>query len=91
MSVVCSACGQEWAHHPALVVACPQCSAPVGAPCKRPSGHRAWGGEPHVEREQLAVDLGLLQKCKAAPGIVRHPDGREEIAQLTLLGLERAS
>lgn len=59
----CHLCGEGWDHHPAAVVACPQCERPAGSPCQRPSGHNTYGGIPHVAREQLAVDTGLLKKC----------------------------
>ncbi len=57
----CEWCGEEWKKHPATVVPCPDCQAPAGSPCQRPSGHRA--SEPHVERERRAVEEGLLKTC----------------------------
>lgn len=39
---------------PARAVACPSCAAPVGGPCKRPSGYTIPGGGVHVERRDLA-------------------------------------
>ena len=57
MSVQCSACGQEWPRDPALEVACPVCRASVGAPCRRPSGHRVYGGELHPDRDRLAMEV----------------------------------
>ena len=64
---VCYACGQKWEKHPATAVPCPQCLALSGSPCKRPSGHDVIGGGAHVEREQKAVDEGLLEMCPAGP------------------------
>jgi hypothetical protein len=58
--VSCSGCGQSWELHPVLEVACPQCGARAGAWCVRPSEHQA--ADLHVDREQLAVDLGFLSK-----------------------------
>lgn len=61
----CDLCGEEWPRHPALEVACPVCKAPVHGPCKRPSGHVAM--EPHADREQAALDQGVLRRCPKAP------------------------
>lgn len=70
-TVVCSACGQEWPRDPALEVACPKCAAKVGHYCrrKRPSGHDATFEKQliHPERDQLAMDRGFLERCRAAP------------------------
>jgi hypothetical protein len=64
--VACHRCGQTWPRDPRLEVACPACLAAVGRPCLRPSGHATWGGIPHVAREQLAVDRGILShRCPA--------------------------
>ena len=51
MPVQCSRCGTEWPKDPALEVPCPRCGAGVGRECRRPSQHRAFGGEPHSERD----------------------------------------
>lgn len=74
--VSCSACGQKWPRHPALEVKCPRCFEPIGSPCKRPSGHGAQ--EIHVEREQLAVDEGLLPLCPEGPTMRRRLHSTEE-------------
>lgn len=70
MTVSCSACHQEWARDPALEVKCPKCNAVVGKYCaeQRPSGYRIRFGSTliHPARDQLAMDLGFLQKCPAA-------------------------
>jgi len=62
--VTCRACGQTWPRDPALEVPCPQCRAPVGVKCRRPSGHNC---ETHRERDQAAMDAGLLQLCPKGP------------------------
>lgn len=62
MSAVCQRCGDRWSRHPVLEVACPTCQQPIGSWCQRPSGHRA--PELHVDREQLAVDTGVLAICR---------------------------
>jgi hypothetical protein len=63
--VTCSACGQSWKRDPALEVVCPTCRAPIGSPCKRPSGHGAM--EVHRSRDQLALDDGLVELCPEGP------------------------
>lgn len=67
--VSCSACGQEWPRDPALEVKCPTCNARTGIYCSevRPSGYRIRFGSTliHPARDQLAMDLGFLQKCPA--------------------------
>jgi len=71
MNVSCSACNQSWPRDPALEVACPKCRAKVGHYCivRRPSGHMCNFGNKtiiHPARDQLAMDLGFLQRCRAA-------------------------
>ena len=70
MSVSCAAFSQEWSRDPALEVICPNCNAQIGKFCaeKRPSGYRIRFGSTliHPARDQLAMDLGFLQKCPAA-------------------------
>jgi hypothetical protein len=63
MTARCNVCGQEWPRDPALEVECPKCHAPVGSDCKRPSGHRAFGGQPHADRDRAALAAGKLGKC----------------------------
>lgn len=65
MTAQCHACGQVWPRHPVLEVACPVCPAKVGVWCQRPSGHRA--AQLHTDREQLAVDTGVLPMCPEGP------------------------
>jgi hypothetical protein len=64
---VCFNCGERWPQHPVLQVPCPDCRAPAGAQCRRPSGHRAWRGQPHIAREQSALDAGVLAMCPQGP------------------------
>jgi hypothetical protein len=63
VSVSCDRCGQEWPCDPALEVRCPQCQAPVGVRCRRPSGHSGNAVGIHAARDKKAMELGLLQKC----------------------------
>lgn len=66
MTARCVKCGQEWPRDPRLEVPCPTCGAAIGRSCKRPSGHVA--PEPHVPREQAAIDAGhLTAHCPAEP------------------------
>lgn len=59
--VTCNICGEWWPKHPARLVVCPDCKASVGSPCRRASGHEC---NIHVPREALAVEMGLMSKCK---------------------------
>jgi hypothetical protein len=61
MSGSCARCGETWDRDPRLEVECPECKAGVGQVCRRPSGHNVFG-QPHVAREQLAVDRGVLSR-----------------------------
>jgi hypothetical protein len=51
----------------ALNVVCPACNAKPGVHCKRPSGHRIFGGGEHGSRYTLAASL----KDSVAGGIFR--------------------
>ncbi len=61
MAVRCRNCGREWPRDPALEVVCPTCRAPVGAWCRRPSGHRAM--DLHAGRDRAAMAAGFLEPC----------------------------
>lgn len=60
MTATCKLCGETWTRDPALEVPCPTCRAKVGSRCKRPSGHEC---DVHVDRDQLAMDMGYLKPC----------------------------
>jgi hypothetical protein len=63
-------CGKTWPRDPALEVPCPECAAPIGTRCRRPSGHGAWGREPHAARDILADQQGHYGPCpRAACGL----------------------
>lgn len=62
--VVClRGCGRSWPRDPALEVECPTCRAPIGSPCRRPSGHPIFGGSPHAARDLLADREGHYGRC----------------------------
>lgn len=74
LSTECMDCGERWETPPTFAVPCPKCGAKAGHPCivRRPSGHahnagfgnlHPWG---HAEREQLALDRGLIRACAKA-------------------------
>jgi hypothetical protein len=63
--VTCAACGERWEVWPPLTIACPDCRAPAGRRCRRPSGHDA--PDLHTAREQAAMDAGILRRCPALP------------------------
>jgi len=68
MTVQCAACGEVWPRDPVYEIACPDCLAPEGQRCRRPSGHDAWGqGSFHKAREIHAMALGVLQPCPTLP------------------------
>lgn len=67
MAAVCHACGETWPRDPALEIECPDCRAPIGSPCKRPSGHRA--SRLHNARDAAAMAAGIIGRCSAAPAI----------------------
>ena len=72
MTVHCQkGCGMSWPRHPALEVACPNCQAPVGSWCKRPSEHRA--AQMHHDRLLHAYDAGNFGEC---PWACCRPNGR---------------
>lgn len=56
-------CDVTWPRDPALEVPCPECHAPIGQRCKRPSGHRVFGGEPHDSRDIAADTAGHYGPC----------------------------
>lgn len=89
MTAVCHRCGERWARHPALEVECPKCHATVGVGCCRPSGHAGPLIEPHIEREQRAVDEGVLELCTQGltrkAGTVDEADSPRHSDQLALL------
>lgn len=70
-------CGKEWERDPALEVECPHCHAPIGVECKRPSGHRVWGGDPHPARDILADQLGHYGVCPRGCCGVAKADTRQ--------------
>lgn len=56
-------CGREWSRDPVLEVECPDCKAPVGVGCRRPSGHSGPFVELHAARDILADRLGKYGPC----------------------------
>lgn len=56
-------CQKSWIRDPVLEVPCPDCKAPVGVGCRRPSG---WSGpfvELHAARDILADREGKYGPC----------------------------
>ncbi len=56
-------CGRSWPRDPALEVPCPTCRAPIGSPCKRPSGHPLFAHGVHAERDLAADAEGKYGVC----------------------------
>lgn len=65
MTVKClkPGCDRSWPRDPALEVPCPTCGARIGQRCRRPSGHRVYGGEPHDARDIAADQAGHYGVC----------------------------
>lgn len=59
-------CDRSWIRDPALEVPCPECRAPVGAPCKRPSGHPVFAKGVHGARDLAADAAGHYGICPSA-------------------------
>lgn len=72
-------CAREWPRDPILEVACPDCKARVGASCKRPSGHRAWGAY-HAARDILADQQGKYGVCPSGRcGLAAKPAANAQL------------
>lgn len=73
---VCSVpgCGREWPRDPMLEVPCPDCKAPIGVRCKRPSGHSGPLIVGHRSRDLAADGAGAYGRC---------PLGRCGVANIT--------
>ncbi len=58
--IACGDCGVEldFDADPALAVVCPECRAPVGSRCRKPSGHRMPHGTVHALRDVSALEAG---------------------------------
>lgn len=63
MTVHCqrAGCGKSWPRDPILAVPCPDCRARAGAPCIRPSGHKA--SSYHRARDIAADQAGAYGRC----------------------------
>jgi len=56
-------CDLEYPRDPVLEVACPDCRAPIGAGCRRPSGHSGGFVEIHAARDLAADTAGAYGTC----------------------------
>jgi len=77
MTVRCNACGEVWRRDPALDVECPDCRAPIGSSCRRPSGHHC---AVHAARDRLAMQRGFRRPL---PGC-RLPASEDSVSQFSL-------
>lgn len=69
-AMACKACGAEWADgDPAIRVACSECRAAPGEPCRwtRPARYGC-----HIARDTLEMRLGHLSECNALTWDGRH-------------------
>lgn len=79
MTVHCQkGCGRSWPRHPGLEAPCPDCRAPVGRWCTRPSGHKAQ--QLHKARYLAAFDAGAFGCC---PRSCCRPAERPFASELT--------
>ena len=56
-------CDRAWPCDPILEVACPDCHAPVGVRCKRPSGYSGSFVTAHAARDLAADAAGAYGPC----------------------------
>lgn len=56
-------CGRTWLRDPVLEVTCPDCGAPIGVRCRRPSGHSGPMVKLHAARDLLADRIGAYGHC----------------------------
>jgi hypothetical protein len=56
-------CSRQWPRDPVLEVSCPDCHAPVGTRCRRPSGHSGPLIALHAARDVLAYRQGFYGPC----------------------------
>ncbi|WP_443029628.1 zinc finger domain-containing protein [Sphingomonas sp. TX0522] len=56
-------CERSWPRDPVLEVRCPDCAAPIGVRCRRPSGHSGPFVGLHASRDLLADRQGAYGAC----------------------------
>jgi len=56
-------CDKIWARDPMLEVICPDCLAPIGSDCRRPSGHSGPFVDGHAARDLSAYHAGHYGEC----------------------------
>ena len=52
-------CGRSWPQDPPFEVACPECKAPAGTYCRRPSEHSGPLVPFHAARDRAALEAGF--------------------------------
>jgi len=74
-------CDRTWPRDPCLEVTCPDCCAPAGTGCRRPSGHAGGFVELHAARDLAADAAGAYGPCPlgrcGAANTPRHPVQQE--------------
>lgn len=74
-------CSLTWPRDPALEVDCPDCAAPVGVGCRRPSGHSGGFVELHGSRDLAADAAGAYGTCPLGLcGVADRPVQRDLFA-----------
>lgn len=56
-------CDRTWPRDPVLEVSCPDCGAPAGVRCRRPSGHSGPFVDLHAARDLAADRAGTYGHC----------------------------
>lgn len=77
-------CTRSWPRDPALEVECPDCHAPVGVKCHRPSGHSAWQSHVHAGRDIAADRAGYYGPCPLGACGLDVPINDRGTSQLSL-------
>ena len=72
-------CAMAWPRDPALEVPCPDCAAPIGAGCRRPSGHSGRFVDLHASRDLAADAAGAYGSCPLGLCGVAHRPLQQEL------------
>lgn len=72
-------CDMSWDVDPVLLVPCPNCHAPVGTRCRRPSGHSGPFVELHAARDLFADREGKYGPCPLGFCGAANRDGQSSL------------
>ena len=71
-------CAVAWARDP-CEVSCPDCAAPVGVGCRRPSGHGGGFVELHAARDLTADAAGAYGRCPLGLCGIAHRQVQQDL------------